>query len=176
MSATTPHTPSTAKGYDDSPPRNGTIFFYTILTVFLLVCVKFLLDSYFVKIMDGEIETKVLTQGMEEVAAMRAAEAKQQGSVDAAVKALAARGRAGVPQVAPKGGENQPEVTGWSQLPRKAATSAEQAAPNPPPAPEAPAPEVAPAAGPGGAGAANTDTTESTQVKAAPSAAPGADR
>ena len=171
MSATTPHTPSTAKGYDDSPPRNGTIFFYTILTVFLLICVKFLLDSYFVKMMDGEIEAKVLTQGLEEVAAMRAAEAKQQGSIDAAVKALAARGRAGVPQVAPKGGENQPEVTGWTQLPRKAPAPAA-----PPAVPAAPAPEVAPAAGPGGAGAANSDTTESTQLKAAPSAGTGAER
>ena len=25
-----------AKGFDDSPPRNGIIFFYTVLTVFML--------------------------------------------------------------------------------------------------------------------------------------------
>jgi hypothetical protein len=60
-----------AKGYDDSPPRNGIIFFYTILTVFTLIGVKFLLDSYFFGMMEGEYFDKVYSRGMEEVAAVR---------------------------------------------------------------------------------------------------------
>ena len=61
-------TESVKEQYDDSPPRNGIIFFYTVLTVFLLIGVKFLLDSYFVKTMDSEIHEKVLTRGLEQVA------------------------------------------------------------------------------------------------------------
>ena len=106
------------KGYDDSPPRNGTIFFYTVLTVFLLVLVKILLDSYFAKMMDTAVHDKVLTRGMEEVQALRASEKQKLGSVEAAMKAVAQRGRTGIPEVAPKKGESSAPIEGWREMKR----------------------------------------------------------
>jgi hypothetical protein len=113
------------KGYDDSPPRNGTIFFYTVLTVFLLILVKILLDSYFAKMMDSEVHDKVLTRGMEEVQAMRATEKEQleQGSmsIEAAMKQVAQRGRTGIPEVMPKKGEGLAPIEGWREMKRTVA-------------------------------------------------------
>jgi hypothetical protein len=156
-----PHTSSGAQGasarqqaYDDSPPRNGTIFFYTLLAIFLLVCVKFLLDSYFFKIMDTEIHDKVLTQGMEEVAAMRAAEEEQRAGVKSAMDSLASRGRAAMPQIKPAADRTKaPSVEGWNELKRPGVVApAGEAAPAPGAAPgaeSAPAPGAEPPAGPG---------------------------
>ena len=122
----TPHSPSSSlqKEYDDSPPRNGVIFFYSVLTVFLLIGVKFLLDSYFVKTMDSEIHEKVLTRGLEQVANMRASEKEtlERSGISSAIKTIAQRGRTASAVIAPavaKG--DQPEVQGWTQLQRKIA-------------------------------------------------------
>lgn len=115
---------TTAKEYDDSPPRNGVIFFYTVLTVFVLIGVKFLLDSYFVKTMDAEIHDKVLTRGMEEVAAMRAKEAAtlDPKSMKAAKSLYSSTGRTGM--LTPVSGQGKPEVQGWTQLGRQVAAPA----------------------------------------------------
>lgn len=136
-----------AKGYDDSPPRNGTIFFYTVLTVVLLVAVKFLLDSYFAKVVDAEIEDKVLTQGMEEVQAQREQETatleKGPLPIESAIKMMAKQGRAAMPEIAPQSGAGKPEVAGWSQLKREVAEPAPAAAPAVEGAPAVPAPQDA---------------------------------
>jgi hypothetical protein len=132
------------QAYDDSPPRNGTILFYTVLTVFLLVCVKFLLDSYFSRMMDAEIHDKVLTVGMEEVQAMRASEKQklEQGAmpIESAMKTLAQRGRMAMPEIQPKSGPNAPAIEGWREMKRSVAPAAAAAAPTSAPAPEAAAP------------------------------------
>jgi hypothetical protein len=136
------------KGYDDSPPRNGTIFFYTVLTVFLLVLVKILLDSYFAKMMDTEVHDKILTRGMEEVQAMRASEKEklEQGvSIEAAMKAVSQRGRTGIPELMPKKGEGMAPIEGWRELKRT---------------PEAPAALPTLPAGPGAAPAATVEQQE----------------
>jgi len=126
---------STAKEYDDSPPRNGVIFFYTVLTVFVLIGVKFLLDSYFAKTMDAEIHDKVLTRGMEQVTALRATEkAELAKTLTTAKGQYSAMGRSGL--IAPSSGRDKPEVQGWTQLGRKV----EEAPAAPAPAPEAAAP------------------------------------
>jgi hypothetical protein len=104
-----------SEAYDDSPPRNGTIFFYALLTIFLLVCVKFLLDSYFFKMMDTEVEAKILTQGMDEVVAMRTAEQKESDAVKAAMSSLAQRGRNAMPEIKPTG-MVAPAEQGWREL------------------------------------------------------------
>ena len=136
-----------AKGYDDSPPRNGIIFFYTVLTVFMLIGVKFLLDSYFASMMNAEYYEKVYSRGMAEVAAVRAKEAEtlQKGAmpIGQAMKLLAQRGRGVSPVIAPAGGHGVPGVAGWSQLKRDVGEAPQAPAA---PAPEAPAPE-APAPG-----------------------------
>jgi len=118
-------TPSTSssvnKEYDDSPPRNGIIFFYSVLTVFLLIGVKFLLDSYFAKTMDSELHEKVMTRGMEQVATMRSKEKEtlERSGISGAMKAMAQRGRTMSPMIAPVSGQGMPEVQGWTQLGRK---------------------------------------------------------
>ena len=112
---------SSHKDYDDSPPRNGVIFFYAVLTVFVLIGVKFLLDSYFAKTMDAEVHDKVLTRGMEEVTALKAKEKEtlERDGMSAAMRAVAQRGRNAFPQIAPVQGKQAPEVQGWTQLGRK---------------------------------------------------------
>jgi hypothetical protein len=133
---------STAKEYDDSPPRNGVIFFYTVLTVFVLIGVKFLLDSYFAKTMDSEIHDKVLTRGMEEVTAQRSSERSElDKTIQQAKNQYAAGGRAGL--IASGSGRDKPEVQGWTQLGRKV----EEAAPAQP-APTAPTDTPVPGATP----------------------------
>jgi hypothetical protein len=126
------------KGYDDSPPRNGIIFFYSVLTVFVLVGVKLLLDSYFVRTMETEVHDKVLTRGLDKVAALRAQEKQtlERTGIDSAIKTLAQRGRTASPLIVPQSGQNKPAVSGWSQLPHAQAA----AAPAPAAAPAAPQP------------------------------------
>ncbi len=122
-----------AKEYDDSPPRNGIIAFYAVLTVFCLLGIKFLLDSYFVKTMDQEIHDKVLTQGFDEVTELRAKEQAELADSVAAAKKQVATGRTASPLIRPASGEGKPEVAGWSQLGRKIADTPAPAAPAPAP-------------------------------------------
>src|SRR3954468_16235986 len=98
-----------SKGYDDSPPRNGIILFYTVLTVFMLIGVKFLLDSYFASMMNAEMYEKVYSRGMAEVKTVREKEAAtlNKGSmpIEQAVKLIAQRGRGASPVIAPTSGQ-----------------------------------------------------------------------
>ncbi len=119
-----------AKGYDDSPTRNGTILFYTVLTVFVLIFVKFSLDSYFDKVFGGEFHDKVLARGMEEVQQMRAKEEQALGAgsmpVSRAKQLLIQRGRVASPVIAPESGMGatgggMQEIAGWTKLDRKVA-------------------------------------------------------
>jgi hypothetical protein len=129
-------TPETiGKGYDDSPPRNGVIFFYTVLTLFVLVGVKLLLDSYFVRTMESEVHDKVLTRGLDRVAELRAKEKEtlERSGIDGAIKTLAQRGRTASPLIVPLSGQGKPAVAGWSQLPRAQAAAAPAPAPAVPP-------------------------------------------
>jgi hypothetical protein len=129
-----------AKEYDDSPPRNGIILFYAVLTVFCLLGVKFLLDSYFVKTMDAEVHDKILTRGFDEVTELRAKEEANLADSIAAAKKQIASGRTTSPLIRPASGQGQPEVQGWTQLGRKVAAA--------PAAAPAPAPEGAAAPAP----------------------------
>ncbi len=115
-----------AKGYDDSPPRNGTIVFYTILALAILVAIKLTLDSYFAKVMTAEIHDKVLTRGMEPVKAMRVRERTMQEApgMQRAMEVLSQRGRTASPVITPKSGMGEDgygmeEVRGWTKLNRK---------------------------------------------------------
>jgi hypothetical protein len=134
-----------AKGYDDSPPRNGIIFFYTVLTVFFLIGVKLLLDSYFANMMNAEKYEKVYSRGMEEVLAVRAKERAtlEKGSLPIAdaKKLLALRGRGASPLIAPNSGQGQEAIAGWSQLKREVPALKPVA---PAPAPDLTVPEATP--------------------------------
>ncbi|MFM2416060.1 MAG: hypothetical protein RL385_783 [Pseudomonadota bacterium] len=111
---------SANKGYDEGQPRNGTIAFYAALTVVTLIGVKFMLDSYFAKTMEGEYHDKVLSRGMEVVKATREAEQAQldKAGINAAMKAYSQRGRSASPSIAPESGAGKPEIQGWSKLGR----------------------------------------------------------
>lgn len=119
------------KGYDDSPPRNGVIFFYTVLAIAVLIGVDFLLDSYFAKVMEVEIHDKVLTQGLDTAIDTRAKEREtlEKTGIEAAMRAVAQRGRAASPAITSESGAGKVEETGWSQLKREVAPAAASAQP-----------------------------------------------
>jgi len=154
------------KGYDDSPPRNGVIAFYTVLAVAVLIGTTFLLDSYFARIMQAEIHEKVLTRGLDVAIDAKAREsaALEKSGIGNAMRSLA-QGRGSSALIAPQSGSNKTAVEGWSQLKRQL-PSAPQTAPAPEAAP-APAPAVAPATPPAGS------TTPAAPGTAAPTTAPG---
>ncbi|HEX5660182.1 MAG TPA: hypothetical protein VFX59_23470 [Polyangiales bacterium] len=114
-----------AKGYDDSPPRNGVILFYTILAVVSLFGVAQLLKSYFANIMNGEYTEKVYTVGLAETAEFKSHEQEQldKSGIGSAIKAYAARGHAASPVLRSESGANKPGITGWSQLKRDVAVA-----------------------------------------------------
>jgi hypothetical protein len=119
------------KGYDDSPPRNGVILFYTVLAVVVLIGVDFLLDSYFAKVMDTEIHDKVLTVGLDKAIETKQREQQEleKAGISQAMRAIAQSGRGASPNIAPTSGAGQPAVGGWSQLKRQAPPAAAAAEP-----------------------------------------------
>jgi hypothetical protein len=114
-----------AKGYDDSPPRNGVILFYTILTVVSLFGVAQLLKSYFANMMNSELQVKVFTVGLEETAEFKAREHEQleKSGIGSAIKLYAARGHSASPVLRSETGANKPGISGWSQLKRDVPTA-----------------------------------------------------
>ena len=120
-----------AKGYDNSPPRNGVILFYTVLAVVLLIGVDILLDSYFAKVMDMEIHDKVLTVGLDKAIETKQHEQQQleKSGISQAMRSIATSGRAASPAIAPTSGANQPAVEGWSELRHQAPPAAAAAEP-----------------------------------------------
>jgi hypothetical protein len=114
-----------AKGYDDSPPRNGVILFYTILAVVSLFGVAQLLKSYFANTMNAEFTEKVFTVGLAETAEFKAQEQEQldKSGIGGAIKLYAARGHSASPVLRSETGANKPGISGWSQLKREVATA-----------------------------------------------------
>jgi hypothetical protein len=145
-----------SNGYDDSPPRNGVIFFYAVLTVVFLFGVQQLLNSYFGKMMDNEFQEKVYTVGLD-----KAIEAKEQdratlekNGIEAAMRLYAQRGRSASTIIANESGAGKPAITGWSQLKREVAAPVAPAAPAAVPVPSAPPTDAVPANLPAGSGGA----------------------
>jgi hypothetical protein len=114
-----------AKGYDDSPPRNGVIMFYTVLAVVSLFGVAQLLKSYFANIMHTEFTEKVFTVGLAETAEFKAREQEtlDKSGINNAIKLYAARGHSASPVLRSESGANKPGITGWSQLKREVPTA-----------------------------------------------------
>jgi hypothetical protein len=170
----------TTKAYDDSPPRNGVIAFYTVLAVAVLIGTDFLLDSYFAKIMDAEVHEKVLTRGLDLAYETRAKEhdALEKSGIGNAMRSLAQQGRTSSPLIAPESGAGKGAIQGWSQLKRELPAGA--APPAAAPAPNAaPAPDGSPPAAPAGAGAppaaGAADSTKAANVSPQPANANAAE-
>ncbi len=117
---------SNSKGYDDSPPRNGVITFYTVLAVVVLIGVDILLKSYFAKMMDTELHEKVFTRGLEVATEARAREQAtlEKNGINEAMRTFAQRGRSASPLLAPESGAGKQPVSGWSQLKREVPSAA----------------------------------------------------
>lgn len=128
-----------AKGYDDSPPRNGVIFFYSLLTVAFLFGAQQLLNSYFGKMMNAEFQEKVFTVGLQGAVDAKAHDQAELAKFDieAAKRLYVQRGRSASPVIAPESGANKPGIGGWTQLKRDvpAAPAAAPVAPDALPAP-----------------------------------------
>jgi hypothetical protein len=154
-----------ANGYDDSPPRNGVILFYSVLTVVLLFSMSILLKSYFAKIMDAEVHEKVLTRGLDKAYEARAKEVEtlEKSGISNAMRAYAQRGRTASAVIASESGAGKQGVTGWSQLKREGAAT-------PPPAAPAAEPTKAQNAAPQ---PANPNAAEATPTPAAGTPSPG---
>lgn len=120
-----------AQGFDDSPPRNGVIAFYTVLAVVLLFGVSLLLDSYFAKMMDTEVHEKVLSRGLETAYETRSREQQvlEKSGIGAAMRAYAQRGRSASPLIAPESGAGKAAGPGWSQLKKEPVPAAAAAQP-----------------------------------------------
>lgn len=114
-----------SKGYDDSPPRNGVITFYTVLAVVVLFGASQLLKSYFAKMMDTEYTEKVYTVGLEATQEYKAREHEQleKSGISSAIKSYAQRGRAASPVLVAESGAGKAAITGWSQLKREVPTA-----------------------------------------------------
>ncbi|GAB4198008.1 MAG: hypothetical protein OHK0013_06690 [Sandaracinaceae bacterium] len=105
---------------DDTPPRNGVIFFYTVLVVLTLICLKFVMDS-FLDSSRRAIRAQHLerSRANELLAEHREREREALGSgempIDRAMRELAQRGRGAFPQVRPFPSTDRGALEGWNR-------------------------------------------------------------
>jgi hypothetical protein len=115
---------------DNSPPRNKIIFVGAVITVAILVLLKFAFDSYFILMMEGEASAKMAQP--EELHALHADEQKKLTTsplpIDQAM-AQVAKGRDTNPLITPQPSPDDAPMIGWSKGTRAlAATAAGHAA------------------------------------------------
>jgi hypothetical protein len=105
---------------DDTPPRNGVIFFYTVLAVLTLIGLKFVMDSFL-----DTTRRAVRAQHLEESVASEALAQHREASqealrsgdmpIDQAMQQLAERGRGAFPQIRPFASADQGAREGWNR-------------------------------------------------------------
>ncbi len=120
---------------DDSPPQNGLIFFYTVLTVCALIGLKFTMDWFLDhsrrETRAGLLEESVASGRLEEHR-QHARETLSGGErpIDRVIGDLAERGRGAFPQVRPYPSADRGALEGWNRRAPQAS-------------PETPEPELA---------------------------------
>ncbi len=129
---------------DNSPPRNKIILVGAVVTVTILILLKFAFDSYFVMMMEGEAAAKMAQP--EELHALRADEQKRLTQsplpIDQAMGQVA-KGRDTNPVITPQASPDDAPMIGWSKGTRAlAATAAGGAAPGNPAAADGGSPAV----------------------------------
>lgn len=127
---------------DQSPPRNNLILSIAVVTVIILIGLKFVFDSYFSDMMEAVAAAKVPTP--EEVVQLHAEEQKKLTTspavpIDQAMQMLASKGRMGSADITPQPSNDLGAVAGWAHL--------HDGEENPPPAPTAALPAAAGDAG-----------------------------
>jgi len=106
---------------DNSPPQNGLIFFYTVLTICALVGLKFTMD-WFLDHSRREVRAMHLEQsGASERLAEHQERAREtltggERPVDRVISDLAERGRGAFPQVRPYPSSDRGALEGWNRL------------------------------------------------------------
>ncbi|MBK8168846.1 MAG: hypothetical protein IPK60_00710 [Sandaracinaceae bacterium] len=169
---------------DQSPPRNGAIAFYSVLTVVSLVGLKFVFDSYFHMMIDNVraeraavallplcapgaaasdvgVSCRRTTSSMDQLQHMRARETEMLAgghgatAIDTAMQALAQNRQN--PAVVPQPSSEMAPIKGWTNIPHFVTTARPTMDLTAAPAP-APAPAVDPAAAP----TAAVDSTAAT--------------
>lgn len=105
---------------DDSPPQNGLIFFYTVLTVCALVGLKFTMDWFL-----DHSRRDVRAQHLEESVASGRLEQHREHArevlsggerpIDRVISDLAERGRGAFPQVRPYPSADRGALEGWNR-------------------------------------------------------------
>jgi len=102
---------------DQSPTRNRLILTIAIGTLFTLVGLKFVFDSYFTDMMESEALAKIATP--DEVRQLREDEHKKlTGSplpIERAMRELAQKGRDGSPLIAPQQSTDDAPLVGWAK-------------------------------------------------------------
>lgn len=101
---------------DDSQPRNRLILILAVGTLATLFALKFVFDSYFIGMMEGEAKAKQAQP--EELWKLRDEEKKKlEGSpvpIAKAMSDLASKGREGSPLIAPQPSDDTGPMVGWS--------------------------------------------------------------
>jgi hypothetical protein len=124
---------------DQTPTANRLIVTITIVSVALLVVIRFALGSYFTQMVEGEQRLK--QSAPEEYTSLRAGQQRELTSgpmpIDQAIAQLASKRDSDV--IAPKQSEDTTPLTGWAKSPK--------------PLPKLPAPAPVPAVDTGDAGA-----------------------
>ncbi|WP_394837081.1 hypothetical protein LVJ94_09250 [Pendulispora rubella] len=118
---------------DNSPPRIRLIMVMAFGTVGTLFVLKFVFDSYFTFMFEGEAKAKIAAPA--ELAKLHEEETKKlTGSpipIDKAMGELASKGRESSTLIAPQPSQDDGPLTGWSQgLRAKAAAKAGEGAAN----------------------------------------------
>jgi hypothetical protein len=110
---------------DNSPPRNKIIFVGAIVTVAILILLKFAFDSYFIMMMEGEAAAKMATP--EELHALHADEQKRLTQsplpIDQAMGQVA-KGRDTNPLITPQPSPDEAPLLGWAKGTRALAATA----------------------------------------------------
>lgn len=105
---------------DNTPPRNGVIFFYTVLVVITLVGLKFVMDSFLdssrrairAQHLEESHASEILAQHRE---ATREALGSGDMPIEQAMQQLAERGRGAFPQIRPFASADQGAREGWNR-------------------------------------------------------------
>ncbi len=106
-------------GFDQTPPRNGLILFFTALSVAVLFLLSFVFKSYFIASSEGEITDKVMNHPWQLREKVNRAQAKllDQKAVDRAIDRLGKEEREALDVIRPLPVEDTAALVGWAEVP-----------------------------------------------------------
>lgn len=104
---------------DNTPPRNNVILIGALATVFALVGLKYVFDSYYLVSFEGEVSQKVLEAPTRELDKMMEDEQRKlrrgKVNIDEAKMLLQSRGRGVIQDIAPVPSTDEAAKVGWNE-------------------------------------------------------------